>query len=170
LINDGLDPGCGTTGAVWSYNQGVVLAGLAELYQQDQDPGETGTARTIALAAIEHLTYRGILHDPCEPSCGGDGPQFKGIFLRNLMALNDSFPDDRYVSFAVANAQSIWEQDQGAAYRFGLIWSGPFDSGDAARQTSALDALIAAGAMTAPRLISLAGSVSLDARSGRQRP
>jgi hypothetical protein len=64
------------------------------------------------------------------------------------MALNDSFPSDRYIGFAVANAQSIWDRDQGPDYQFGQVWSGPFDSGNAASQSSALDALIAAAEMT----------------------
>jgi predicted alpha-1,6-mannanase (GH76 family) len=151
LINDGLDGNCqNNRRTAWSYNQGVVLAGLIELYQQDQDPSEAETAQTIALATIDRLTdANGILHDPCEPSCGRDGVQFKGIFLRNLRALNDSFPDDRYSGFVVANAQSIWSQDQGPDYQFGQVWSGPFDSGTAASQSSALDALIAAAEMTA---------------------
>lgn len=150
LINDGLNSSCQNNhGTTWTYNQGVILGGLAELYQLDPDPSLSASANAIARAAINNLTdVNGILHDRCEPNCGADGVQFKGIFVRNVMALNDSFPDDRYVQFATVNAQSIWNQDQGADYQFGLIWSGPFDSGDAARQTSALDAIIAAAEMS----------------------
>jgi predicted alpha-1,6-mannanase (GH76 family) len=149
LINDGLNGNCQNNHqTTWTYNQGVILGGLAELSQQDPDPSLTDVAQAVALAAIDNLTdANGILHDRCEPNCGRDGVQFKGIFVRNLMALNDSFPDARYVGFAETNAQSIWNADQGDDYQFGLIWSGPFDSGDAARQSSALDALIAAAAM-----------------------
>jgi hypothetical protein len=42
------------------------------------------------------------------------------------------------------NADSIWQKDQGENHKLGMNWQGPFDSGDATRQTSALDALIAA--------------------------
>ena len=57
---------------------------------------------------------------------------------------------DRYVQFVRAIADSIWNQDQGPDYVFGLVWSGPFnpDSNAAASQTSALDAIIAAAEMS----------------------
>jgi predicted alpha-1,6-mannanase (GH76 family) len=152
LINDGLNSNCQNNGqTTWTYNQGVILGGLVELYQQDQDPSLLETAQTIALAAINGLTdTNGILHDRCEPNCGKDGVQFKGIFLRNVMALNDAFPDAQYASFIDANGQSIWDNDRGSDYQFGLVWSGPFDVANAATQSSALDALIAAAAITPP--------------------
>jgi predicted alpha-1,6-mannanase (GH76 family) len=154
LINDGLtkDGSCRNNGQItWTYNQGVILGGLVELYQENQDPSLARAAQEIALAAIHHLSDAdGILHERCEPNCGGDGIQFKGIFMRNLMALNKAFRDDRYVQFARANADSIWSQDQGPDHEFGLVWSGPFspDRHRAASQTSALDAIIAAAEMT----------------------
>jgi predicted alpha-1,6-mannanase (GH76 family) len=148
LINDGLNNCRNNHQTTWTYNQGVILGGLAELYQQDQDPAERDAAQTIASAAIDSLTdVGGILHDPCEPTCNGDRVQFKGIFLRNLMALNDAFPDERYAHFAAANARSIWSRDRGPGYQFGEVWSGPFESAAAGTQSSALDALIAAAEM-----------------------
>jgi predicted alpha-1,6-mannanase (GH76 family) len=149
LINDGLNGACqNNQQTTWTYNQGVILGGLAELSQQDQDPSLPATAQAIAQAAIDGLTdANGVLHDRCEPNCGGDGSQFKGIFLRNLMTLNGSFPDARYAAFAQTNAQSIWNEAQGSDHQFGLVWSGPFDVGNASRQSSALDALIAAAEM-----------------------
>lgn len=151
LINDGLNSSnpnaCTNNGATtWSYNQGVILGGLVELYRADNDPTLLPQAEAIANAAIAHLTQNGILTDPGSMS-GGDAPQFKGIFLRNLMALYVADPDPRYQAFADANAKSIVASDQGPSCEFGALWQGPFDSADATRQTSALDALIAAAAM-----------------------
>jgi predicted alpha-1,6-mannanase (GH76 family) len=154
LINDGLNSSnssaCTNNGqATWSYNQGVILGGLAEFSRFNRDTSLLVHAGQIANAAITHLTdANGILHDPCEPNCGADGPQFKGIFARNLMRLYLTAPDPVYLSFADKNADSIWKNDQGANYSFGLIWSGPFDSADAARQSSALDAIVAAAVMS----------------------
>ncbi|MGA7709071.1 MAG: glycoside hydrolase family 76 protein [Acidobacteriaceae bacterium] len=150
LVNDGLNStnphACTNNGATtWTYNQGVILGGLVELAKAEHDPTLLPQAEAIANAAIAHLTVNGILVD--RAVCGGDAPQFKGIFVRNLMALYAAAPDPRYKSFVDANASSIWSNDQGPTHQFGALWQGPFDSADATRQTSALDALIAAAVM-----------------------
>ena len=144
LVNDGLTSSCVNNNAnTWTYNQGVVLGGLAELYKADQDPALLPKAQAIADAAITKLVdNNGILLE--KSVTGGDTPQFKGIFARNLMALYLAAPNPKYKTFIDANADSIWTNDQGPNYEFGALWQGPFDSGDATRQTSALDTLIAA--------------------------
>lgn len=151
LVNDGLNssnPSACTNngGTIWSYNQGVILGALVELFHADNDPSLLPQAEAIANAAIANLAQNGILTDPGSMS-GDDAPQFKGILLRNLMALYVADPDPRYQAFADANAKSIVASDQGPNCEFGALWQGPFDSADATRQTSALDALIAAAAM-----------------------
>lgn len=152
LINDGLkssDPkACTNNGqTTWSYNQGVILGALAEFSRFSDDRALLSEASAIATAAITHLAdAKGILHDPCEPKCGADGPQFKGIFVRNLTRLFELTPDPAYRSFVDINADSIWK-GKGAGYKFGVVWSGPFEPADAATQSSALDAIIAAAMM-----------------------
>ena len=148
LVNDGLNatnPAACTNnnGTTWTYNQGVILGGLAELDRADHAPALLLEAQAIADAAMKTLvTADGILKEP--KGEGPDLPQFKGIFLRNLVRLNKAAPNAKYKAFADTNAESIWRNDQGANHRFGEHWEGPFDSGDGTRQTSALDALIAA--------------------------
>lgn len=153
LINDGLDLATckNNQGTTWSYNQGVVLGGLTELNKIAPDPVLPTTAQAIANAALTNLTDANIMHDTCEPKCGGDGVQFKGIFVRNLMELDDSFSDTRYKQFVEANAESIWNHSQGPNYQFGQVWSGPFDVGSAGSQSSALDAFVAAVKMKQAR-------------------
>lgn len=156
LVNDGLnssDPNaCINNGkTTWTYNQGVILGGLVELYKADNDSTLVPQAEAIANAAIANLSANGVLIEPGKIA-GGDGPQFKGIFMRNLMALYAvlpaaNFQAQQFKSFADANADSIWYNDQGTSNEFGAYWQGPFDSGDATRQTSALDAILAAAAM-----------------------
>jgi predicted alpha-1,6-mannanase (GH76 family) len=152
LINDGLDSAYRNNHrTTWPYNQGVILGGLSALAAESGDGRLLDRARSIALAAISRLTDKdGILHDACEPRCGADGSEFKGIFARNLAVLNAAAPDPRFRSFLQTNAQSRW-RNRDTDNRFGLLWSEPSDPKDAATQISTLDALLAAAeAMRAP--------------------
>lgn len=146
-INNGLDLATchNDNGIVWSYNQGVILGGLVELHRAFPDPEYLIIADKIANAAIDHLSDSdSILHEPCEPDCGNDGPQFKGIFMRNLQVLQAAQPDERFRKFIRQNADSIWLKDRGSGDQLGLVWSGPFSGADASTQSSACDALVAA--------------------------
>jgi predicted alpha-1,6-mannanase (GH76 family) len=153
LVNDGLnrrDPAhCKNNGAnTWTYNQGVILGALVELNKADPDPALPRMANAIAEAAIKHLTdAHGILLESARGQKGGDGPQFKGIFARNLMELNSAFPRRKYRKFLIANARSVLANDRDAANHLGFWWAGPFDRADAARQSSALDVLVGAWAV-----------------------
>jgi predicted alpha-1,6-mannanase (GH76 family) len=146
LISDGLNAQCSDNhGRKWSYNQGVILGGLAELSRQPGQRGLLRYASRIADAAIHGLTdQNGILHDACEPRCGSDGTQFKGIFMRNLAVLYRQRPRVAWKRFIFRNADSILAHDQAADHSFGVIWSGPPAAADPSTQSSALDALVAA--------------------------
>ena len=92
LVNDGLTAGCANNGrTTWTYNQGVVIGGLAVLYEITGDDAYLGQAETIAAAALRDLTVPpGILTEPGERETGRrdrDRPQFKGIFVRHLYEL-----------------------------------------------------------------------------------
>jgi len=137
---------CANNGeTTWTYNQGVILGGLVELYKADRDPALLPQAAEIANAAIANLTVNGILVE--STISGNDAPQFKGIFVRNLVPLYNAVPTAQYKAFVDANANSIWANEQGPGYEFGASWQGPFDSADATRQSSALDVLVAATAL-----------------------
>jgi predicted alpha-1,6-mannanase (GH76 family) len=154
-INDGLninaDGSCTNNAAnAWSYNQGVVLGGLVQLAKATGDASYLDEAHTLAAAAISLLSdSNGIIHDKgCEPNCGGDGNQFKGIFIRNLGYLHQASPRDQYKTTILNNADSIWASDRDqTTNKLGVVWSGPYDVGGgptAATQSSALDVLVAA--------------------------
>jgi len=149
LVNDGLTSECkNNQKTTWTYNQGVILGGLAALHQANHDPEILAQAKAIAEAALSNLTdAQGILHDTCEPKCGADGTQFKGIFVRNLRALVDLDeidPQPRYSTFILTNADSIWTQVHPPDYHLGEVWTAPFGAADASTQSSALDALVSA--------------------------
>ena len=127
LINDGLDNVTCTNngGTVWSYNQVVILGSLTELSRATNDDSYIVIAKQIADAAIANLTdAKGILHDVCEPDCGADGSQFKGVFTRNLEILQEASPETRYQTFLNNNADSIWANDRANGPELSLIWSG----------------------------------------------
>jgi predicted alpha-1,6-mannanase (GH76 family) len=140
LINDGLN-GCQNNGeTTWTYNQGVILAGLTDLYKVTGNSAYLSQAELIANAALAYLVDdNGVLVEPCEPgNCGGDGPQFKGIFVRYLAYLYDEARLGNYYNFLYKNAHAVWFNDRNAFNQLGLRWDGPWDSDDAARQSSAL--------------------------------
>ena len=146
-INNGIDLATcrNDNGTVWSYNQGVILGGLLELHRAAADKNYLIIAERIALAGIQFLgDSNGILHDPCEPDCGADGPQFKGIFMRNLQKLQLAVPSIQVKTFIDKNANSIWSNDRASGNELGLVWSGPFMDATASTQSSAADALVAA--------------------------
>jgi predicted alpha-1,6-mannanase (GH76 family) len=151
LVNDGLTTECVNNGqTVWSYNQGVIVGALVELAAATRNSAYLTTAKNIATAAITALSDSNrILHDPCEPNCGADGAQFKGVFMRNLQKLQQVSPDDAYLTFIAANADSIWANDRDdGTNELSVNWAGPFISpANASTQSSALDALVAAVAV-----------------------
>lgn len=149
LINDGLESNCVNTGerTVWSYNQGVILGALVELNKAAPNASLLTTANALASAAIKNLTDTNmVLHDVCEPNCAPDATQFKGIFVRNLIALQQASPSDQYVQVIQANANSIWANDRDSSTNtFSVDWAGPIVNPiNASTSSSAMDALVAA--------------------------
>jgi predicted alpha-1,6-mannanase (GH76 family) len=145
LINDGLN-GCVNNGeTTWTYNQGVILAGLTDLYKVTANATYLNQAIAIANATIANLTdANGVLVEPCESGdCGGDGSEFKGIFQRYLAYLYDETRFPVYYNYLRTNAHAVWFKDRNVFNQLGLKWDGPFDSADGSRQSSALMAVSA---------------------------
>jgi predicted alpha-1,6-mannanase (GH76 family) len=167
LINDGLTAAGANNGKpAYTYNQGVILGGLADLYLVTGDEAYLRQGESIADAALRKLTApadagpagarpagarpAGVLTEPGESGLIGradDASQFKGIFVRYLCEFYSCVPRPEYRGFILHNARSIWHNNRNAEDQFGLCWAGPFDTADASRQSSALDALNAAVAV-----------------------
>jgi predicted alpha-1,6-mannanase (GH76 family) len=154
LVNDGLTADCKNNGKpAYTYNQGVILGGLAGLYEITGDEGYLRQGESIADAALRDLTSpptanpAGILIEPGEADMvgrRGDGSQFKGVFVRHLYDFYLHSRRPAYRDFILRNAQSIWDNSRSPQNQFGCRWTGPFDVADASRQISALEALTAA--------------------------
>jgi len=159
LINDGLtinaDGSCfNNNSSTWTYNQGVILGGLVELSKAtNNNTSYLDEATNIAKAALLRLCDSlGILHevDRCEPNCGDDGSQFKGIFMRNLNYLHAVAPQDVFRTAIMANADSIWKNNRNENNQLGISWLGPPNAGggpNASTHSSAMDAIVAAMAI-----------------------
>jgi predicted alpha-1,6-mannanase (GH76 family) len=146
-INDGLNQQTcqNNQGTIWTYNQGVILGGLVELSNATHDKSYIEMAHSIANAAIATLAPSGILRDPCEPNCGADGSQFKGVLIRNILILYRASPKNVYRDFFERNARSIWERDRNGRNELSISWAGTFVSpANASTQSSAMDSLVAA--------------------------
>jgi predicted alpha-1,6-mannanase (GH76 family) len=150
LINDGLNSRCANNHqTTWTYNQGVILAGLAQLYKATKSSGLLRTAEGIGQAAISHLTIGGVLHEPpCEGGgCGNSNPgnaeSFKGIFVRDLKVLAVTARTSQFSSFFEKQARSIEARDTNRHHQLGLLWAGPVIDLTSYSQASAEDALVA---------------------------
>ena len=149
----------------WSYNQGVILGGLTDLYEITRTTNAKFAQNALALAAEiadcvtdQHcggntsiskfplVDSLGILTEACgtNPCTYAPSYQFKGIFVRNLVQLNKV--TGKYTAFLAANAHSVWTQDRNSNNLFGFYWDGstPFylpANGEPAVQGAALDLL-----------------------------
>lgn len=156
LVNDGLDSDtCANNGRnPWTYNQGVILGALTDLYKITGDASYLAQAEAIADANNRtNIDDNGILYEKgCEPSnsCGTDGPQFKGIFMKNLYYLYQSDNKQAYKNFIIKNVDAIWNRGRDRSNHLGLHWDGPFDRVQARNQSSATDAVNAAIALSSP--------------------
>lgn len=144
LVQDGLNvSGCSHNTANYTYNQGVVLQGLAELTKATGDTGLLTTARSIAAAATQKFNRNGVLYEGCEPNCTGDGQSFKGIFIRYLRALATAAGTTDYDGFISTTAASILANDTNSAGQQGNSFVGPFAQWTYNTQASAAAALVA---------------------------
>jgi len=151
LINDGLDSNCKNNRQTeWTYNQGVILGGLFYLHQITGNATLLTIAESIASATQSTLVYSdGVLKDSCEPNCGNDGQQFKGIFMRYLAILVKGLTDPnktKFTNWIQMNANSVWNKARNpSTSTCGLVWDGPANQPACAiSQSSCLDCLNAA--------------------------
>ena len=146
LVHDGVKEDCIAKGRHYTYNQGVILAALIDLTILTGDKQYQNLAEKIAQAAIQNMsTPDGILKGMPKQEDGADGVQFKGIFMRHLAYLYRATKNETIRNYILKNAESIKNSaTKTETELIGSQWEGPFDSADAGRQSSAIDALVSA--------------------------
>ena len=141
LVNDGLGGDCTNNGGpTWTYNQGVILGGLAEVWRATGDRDCLARAGAIADAALASLVDgAGVLTEPCEAAvagCDGDQQIFKGVFAQGLARLHHATGNPAYAAFLRANADAVWA-GRDRADGVGLRWAGPAGRVNGATQAAA---------------------------------
>ena len=131
----------GSGGPSYTYNQGVVLGGLATLFEATGDVGLLDAAHLIASGTVNkgapYVTAEGILQE-CGSIHDRDGALFKGIFIRNLRMLVDACnssaarPHDkaqaqRYSAFIQKNFESMTAHARTPDGLYSAYWQGPVD-------------------------------------------
>jgi predicted alpha-1,6-mannanase (GH76 family) len=171
-VVDGLNDlsACKPDGPVFTYNQGVLLGALVDLADATGDASLLDQASAIANATIETMAdAQGTLK---ETPCGGDiCTQFKGVFMRNLAHLYRVRPSSSLAQYMRHQSDVLWNGNKNDKDQFGYEWHLPFDKATASRQSSALDALVAAVASNSPNLAlgaKASGSTSCDAAGAAQ--
>ncbi len=146
LVDDHLtNPGCAPQGTqYWTYNQGVILGGLTDLYQIERAKDPTAAKSALdeaekiatcvtstvcggdpSIANPPLVNAQDILTEPCEtnPCTYTSSYPFKGIFVRNLGELNSV--TGLYSTFLSNNAASLWDSDRNTSNVFGFYWTNP---------------------------------------------
>jgi predicted alpha-1,6-mannanase (GH76 family) len=150
-------------GAIWTYNQGVILDALARMEIIFGDPSYSAFAYQIASSSFTYFNggnADNVMREiscSANGSCGGiDGQMFKGVFIRHLMYAKNMISQGDSAKLASINqwistqTNSIFTVGS-TITKDGLLsisdlWQGPYDTKNKApyvAQGSGLDALLA---------------------------
>ena len=153
-----------------TYNAGVMLGGLAEMYKVTNITGYYELGYKLANGIFDnYCDGNGILVEPCEPNCDDDALMYKGIFVRNLRYLIDITDDPARKIYLTSwlNLQVESNLEHNMCFKvpikecnitfkdgppffnisgpvFSQDWRGPFSRGNPMQQTSVLDLLTSA--------------------------
>ncbi|EUC43201.1 glycoside hydrolase family 76 protein [Bipolaris oryzae ATCC 44560] len=147
LINDGIDPATckNNGGTTFTYNQGIILAGLSELSRAKSDPSLVDRAYDIFNAVSKHLTDpSGILTEPVSGALDPVASQFKGAFGRGLLTLYQYKPRKEVKQFFMINANAARSARKGNGGVIPGRWQGDSSDGNTCTLASGIDILVAA--------------------------
>ena len=109
LINNGLNATCqNNQQRTWSYNQGVILAGLANLYKITNDRSYLDQAWSLALSSISNLSRNNIINGYADND-NQNSRVFNGIYMHYLAKYaiieTDSSRRQKVAKFIFDNAE-----------------------------------------------------------------
>jgi predicted alpha-1,6-mannanase (GH76 family) len=148
-LNGSPATGCTPSPPTWTYNQGVILGALAQLYVATGTTSYLTEAENIADATINStastssapaLDPGGVLLEPCPSytsasACNGSGStlgsqdSFKGIFVQNLKMLATIAGTSQFNSFFQDQATAIEDSDTNSGSQFGMFWDATAPAG-----------------------------------------
>lgn len=148
LVNDGIDQKtCKNDGkTTFTYNQGVVLAGLSEMAKAKSDGGYIEHANAIASATMAKMSKNGILTEAARSPLDEQGSMFKGAFIRGLASLNENEAQASVTEFLRRNAESAWKQNKVDGGVIVDQWQGGSTHSNTGSHAAAIDVLVAAAA------------------------
>lgn len=168
MVDDGLNSTCQNNGdpnqpySGWTYNQGVILGGLAKLTKATNDSSFIKYAYTIASTTISHRVTNNTVLDEIRVS-NRDGQQFKGIFIRYLSIFLDFLsPTEKipFKQFLNININSVMKSDISPSFKFGSLWQGPVYTKDCGGSASPSDPEHCVGATPQTAVIDLLNQAS----------
>ncbi|KAJ3570958.1 hypothetical protein NP233_g4060 [Leucocoprinus birnbaumii] len=141
LWNDGLDSStCRNNGqTTWTYNQGVIASGLANLYAATGNKTLLDQAEITLDATIAHLSSNNILRESCDNAasggsvCNQDQQLFKvwtiGLWTKHVQYYldwaNDPARTAKYSGFLFSQASGVFHFGTNADDDIGSVWYAP---------------------------------------------
>ncbi|KAF5348748.1 hypothetical protein D9758_006833 [Tetrapyrgos nigripes] len=116
----------------WTYNQGVIASGLAELAAATGDKSLLAQAEITLDATIALLTTNNILRESCDNAasgqavCNQDQQIFKGIWTKHVQyyldAANDATRTAKYRPFLGSQESAVFHFGTNANNDVGSVW------------------------------------------------
>lgn len=118
LFADGLHNCTGVQVDVWTYNQGVILSGLAGLTEYTGSDSFIEEGHQLIQSVMRWLTSSDqILRELCDEygECNQDQQTFKGIFFHHMARFCKHANCSRYREFVEHNAEAAWKTRLGSS-------------------------------------------------------
>ncbi|GAA94031.1 glycoside hydrolase family 76 protein [Mixia osmundae IAM 14324] len=180
-VYDGLTdyPECAPSGyQIFTYNSGIILTGLVDLYYATGSTDLLDLGRTIAYAAMRDYSTSdgGVLEESCErdpatsdmptPGCPQDQVTFKGIFMQALGYLYLARHDDNILNYINIQMLSVAANNIDDTWLIGQWWMGPWNETTAGPKTQLCGLAMLATATSAnirfAELLAAEGNTQVD--------